>query len=204
MSTDSLQERKARLRAEARTRRDALPAGERASMSELAAARLLDLIHRAGPRIVMLFASFGSEIDTQGVLESLDRVGRRLALPVVAGLDLRAVVYRPGDSVQTARYGAVEPRAAEEVPPNAIDVVVVPGLAFDRQGYRIGYGRGYYDRFLIHTRPDARRVGFAFSMQTVPHVPHGPSDHPVDYLVTEVETISCRAERTRASNASDT
>jgi 5-formyltetrahydrofolate cyclo-ligase len=201
MSTDSLQERKARLRKAVRASRDALPAGERAAMSGLAAARLLDLIYRAGPRLVMLFASFGSEIDTQGLIEALDRVGRRLALPVVAGMDLRAVLYRPGDSVETARYGAVEPRAAEEVLPRAIDVVVVPGLAFDRQGYRVGYGRGYYDRFLAHTRPDARRIGFAFSAQTVPHVPHGPSDYPVDSLVTEVETICCRAERTRASNA---
>jgi 5-formyltetrahydrofolate cyclo-ligase len=108
------------------------------------------------------------------------------------------VAFRLGYPVRTAPYGAAEPRSPDDVPPESIDVVVVPGLAFDRQGYRVGYGRGYYDRFLPRTRADARRVGIAFSMQTVEDVPHGDADQPVDSLMTEIETICCRAERARA------
>ena len=196
-STNDLRERKARLRAEVRTRRNEIPPAERARLSGLVAERLLDVIDRLAPRTVMLFASFGSEIDTRGMIEAVDRAGRRIALPVVAGRDLRAVAFRPGDPVRVARYGAPEPEAAGELPAEAIDVVVVPGLAFDRQGYRVGYGRGYYDRFLTRTRPDARRIGIAFSAQTVADVPHGPSDRPVDCLITETETVCCRTERAR-------
>ena len=93
-----------------RGRRDAIPAGERARLSDRIAVRLLDLIDRRAPRTVMLFASFGSEIETRGIIETLDRAGRRVALPVVAGPELRAVAFRPGDPVRTARYGAAEPR----------------------------------------------------------------------------------------------
>jgi 5-formyltetrahydrofolate cyclo-ligase len=194
-STDDLRERKARLRKEARARRDAIPAPERARLSRLVTDRLLAVIEPFAPHTVMLFASFGSEIDTRGMIETLDRAGRRIALPVVGAHGLRAVPYRPGDPVRTARFGAEEPQAAAELPPEDIDVVVVPGLAFDRQGYRVGYGRGYYDRFLARTRADARRVGIAFAVQTVSAVPHGPSDWPVDCLVTETETVCCRRER---------
>jgi len=194
-STDELRGRKARLRAAVRGRRDAIPAAERARLSDRIAVRLLKLIDRRAPRTVMLFASFGSEIETRGIIETLDRAGHRVALPVVAGPELRAVAFRPGDPVRTARYGAAEPLSTGDVPPDAIDVVVVPGLAFDREGYRVGYGRGYYDRFLARIRPDARRIGIAFSVQVVADVPHGSSDRPVDCLVTEIETICCRAAR---------
>ena len=79
--------------------------------------------------------------------------------------------------------------------PSLIDVVVVPGLAFDRAGFRVGYGGGNYDRFLPRLRPDAVRVGFAFGLQLLPagKVPRGPNDEPVHHVVTERELVDCRA-----------
>jgi 5-formyltetrahydrofolate cyclo-ligase len=64
-------------------------------------------------------------------------------------------------------------------------VVIVPGLAFDRSGHRVGYGRGFYDRFLATLRPDALTVGICFSVQLVDEVPHGQGDRPVDLVMTE-------------------
>lgn len=192
---DELRAEKAQVRASMRALRDAMPAEERARLSDRIAARLRDLLDRLAPRTVMVFSSFGSEVSTQGIIEALLEAGRRVALPAVAGHEMRAAPFRFGDPLQTARYGAAEPASAAEVPPDAIDVIVVPGLAFDRRGYRVGYGRGYYDRFLVRTRPDAPRIGIAFDAQVVEAVPHGDADQPVDAIVTEVEVVCCRPAR---------
>ena len=190
-----LRAEKTQMRASMRALRDAMPAEERARLSDRIAARLRPLLDRLAPRTVMVFSSFGSEVSTRNIIETLLEAGRRVALPVVAGHDMRAVSFRLGDPVRTARYGAAEPASAAEVPPDAIDVVVVPGLAFDRRGYRVGYGRGYYDRFLVRTRPDATRIGIAFHAQVVEAVPHGDADQPVDAVVTEVDIVRCRPAR---------
>ncbi|HLJ62187.1 MAG TPA: 5-formyltetrahydrofolate cyclo-ligase [bacterium] len=190
-----LRAEKMQLRASMRALRDALSAEERARLSDRIAARLGALLDRLAPRTVMVFSSFGSEVSTRSIIETLLQAGRRVALPVVAGHEMRAASFRPGDPVRTARYGAAEPTAAAEVPPDAIDVVIVPGLAFDRRGYRVGYGRGYYDRFLVRTRPDTSRIGIAFHAQVVDAVPRGDADQPVDAIVTELEVVCCRPPR---------
>jgi 5-formyltetrahydrofolate cyclo-ligase len=192
---NDLRERKARVRAAARARRDAMPAEARARASDLIAERLLGTLERLPPRTVMVFASFGSEVSTRGIIDALIARGSRVALPVVTRTEMRAAPFRPGDPVRTAPYGAAEPLSADDVPADAIDVVVVPGLAFDRAGYRVGYGRGYYDRFLARTRPGALRIAVAFHVQLVDAVPHGDGDEPVDAIVTEREFIRCRPER---------
>lgn len=134
---------------------------------------------------VMAFSSFGSEVDTAPIIERLERDGRRVALPRVEGLNIVAVAYRPGDQVKPSSFGAPEPASGEKVAPGEIDVVIVPGLAFDRAGHRVGYGRGFYDRFLATLRPDALTVGICFFVQLVDEVPHGRGDRPVDLVVTE-------------------
>jgi len=187
--------RKAELRAEVRARRDAIPPDERARLSAVMMSRLLDILTAFAPRMVMLFSSFGSEVSTRGVIEALARGGTQIALPLVAGTDLRSVLFRPGDPTRTARYGAAEPVAAPEVPPEALDAIVVPGLAFDREGYRVGYGRGYYDRFLARVRPSAPRVGIAFGVQIVDAVPHRDGDERVDAIVTERDIVRCQPAR---------
>ncbi|HXF36758.1 MAG TPA: 5-formyltetrahydrofolate cyclo-ligase, partial [Actinomycetota bacterium] len=95
-------------------------------------------------------------------------------------------------SAHRAAYGALEPAGGEVLSPQELDAVVVPGLAFDRRGYRVGYGGGFFDRFLPRTRPDAFRVGICFHLQLVEEVPHGAGDEPVDAVVTEREVIRCR------------
>ncbi len=187
--------RKAELRAAVRARRDAIPPDERARLSAAITSRLLQILAELAPRTVMLFSSFGSEVSTRGAIEALAGAGTQVALPVVAGTDLRSVLFRPGDVTRTARYGAAEPVAAPEVPPAALDVIIVPGLAFDREGFRVGYGRGYYDRFLARTRPSAPRIGIAFAVQLVDAVPHRDGDERVDAIVTERDMVRCRPAR---------
>lgn len=154
-------------------------------MSEEVAGNVLALPAVADATTIMAFFSFGSEVDTGPIIEWLERDGRRVALPRVEGRDIVAVAYRSGDRVRVTSFGATEPAGGEKVAPEEIDVVIVPGLAFDRSGHRVGYGRGFYDRFLAALRPDALTIGICFSVQLVNEVPHGRGDRPVDLVMTE-------------------
>jgi 5-formyltetrahydrofolate cyclo-ligase len=154
-------------------------------MSDEVADNVMALPAVAVATTVMAFSSFGSEVDTGPIIERLERDGRRVALPRVEGRDIVAVAYRSGDRVSPTSFGALEPADGERVAPEEIDVVIVPGLAFDRSGHRVGYGRGFYDRFLAAVRPDALTVGICFSVQLMDQVPQGRDDRRVDLVVTE-------------------
>jgi 5-formyltetrahydrofolate cyclo-ligase len=185
VSSDDLKRRKRALRREVRARRDALPPEERERLGQAVARNLLALPQVRRASTVMAFSSFGSEVDTGPIIEQLARDRRRVVLPRVEGRTIVPVGYRSGDPVKPLSFGAVEPAGGDPVRPEEIDVVVVPGLAFDRRGHRVGYGGGFYDRFLGRLRPDALTVGICFSFQVVDEVPHGRGDRPVDLVVTE-------------------
>jgi len=189
---DDLRQVKKALRARVRAARDALPPEEHARRSAAIHARLFGLTEFAAARSVMVFSSFGSEVSTRGIIERLADEGRRIALPHVIGSDMEAVGYRPGDAVTMSSFGAMEPAGGTPVPPEEIDLVVTPGLVFDRAGYRLGYGGGHFDRFLVRVRRDTLRVGVCFDLQVVDELPRDPWDQPVDLLVTDRETIRCR------------
>lgn len=193
--SDDVREGKARVRARLKALRRTTPAAERARLSAMVEDRLFDIPFLARARTVMAFSSFGSEVCTDGIIGRLHDRGQRIVLPVVAGGDLEPVVFRPGDAIRRTSYGANEPVSAERASVSAIDVVIVPGLAFDRQGYRIGYGGGFYDRFLPRLDPRALRVGVAYHYQLFEELPHGPADEPVDLVVTDQATVLCRADR---------
>lgn len=185
MRSADLKRRKRALRREARARRDGMTPEERERKSEEVAANVLALPAVADAATVMAFSSFGSEVDTGPIIERLERDGRRVALPRVEGRDIVAVAYRSDDRVRPTSFGAMEPAGGEMLAPEEIDVVIVPGLAFDQSGHRVGYGRGFYDRFLVTLPPDALTVGICFSVQLVDEVPHGHGDRPVDLVMTE-------------------
>jgi len=140
----------------------------------------------------MLFSSFGSEVDTAPIIERLDEERRRVVLPRTEGREMLSVTYRPGDAASVAPFGAMEPAGGAIVEPEEIDAVIVPGLAFDRAGYRVGYGGGFFDRFLAKARADALRIGICFALQVVDEVPRGATDLPVDVIVTDEGTLRCR------------
>jgi 5-formyltetrahydrofolate cyclo-ligase len=177
--------------------RDALPPGDRAERSAAIVARLLDLPEVTHARTVMAFWSFGSEVETRGLIARLDRDGKLVALPRTYERELVAVRYAPGDPVTPTSFGAMEPASGRPLDPAEIDLVVAPGVAFDRTGRRLGYGAGFYDRFLGRRRPDATTVAPAFAVQVVDDVPSGRGDRRVDAIVTEDEVIRCRSRSER-------
>lgn len=193
LASHRLKQRKRAVRREVLERRDRLESDERATRSEAIAERVLSLPEVAAAGTVMAFWSFGSEVETSRLIERLHEAGRRIALPRIDSDDMVAVGYAPGGPVAAAAFGAMEPTAIERVDPEEIDLVIAPGVAFDRRGARVGYGGGFYDRFLVRTRPDVPVIAIAFGLQVVDGVPEGRGDRRVDVIVTEDEVIRCRA-----------
>ncbi len=186
----SLGEEKRRLRAEIRARRAALAPEERKRLSRIICRKLTasELFRRA--RTIFFFASFGTEVETFPALGEALLRGQRVALPRTLLRERRLVFHRVftlGELVP-GPYGIPEPpRQNPVVSPEEADLILVPGLAFDRRGYRLGYGGGFYDRFLAGL--SAPRVALAFSFQILPAVPHEAHDLRVDVIVTERDLI---------------
>jgi 5-formyltetrahydrofolate cyclo-ligase len=173
--------------------RDALVEAERIARSTAIHRRFLGLHEVEGVGVVMGFWSFGSEVSTPPLLEALHARGVRVCLPRIdGGGDLEAVVHEPGDPLTETSFGAREPADGTILAPEVLDLVVTPGVAFDRSGHRIGYGVGFYDRFLRRTRRGVPRIAIAFDLQVLSHeLPVGSFDLGVGVIVTETETIRC-------------
>lgn len=139
------------------------------------------------PAIVSGFWPIKDEIDIRPLMIELHNVGCQLALPVVQGrgkpLLFRA--WRPGDPLEQGVFGTLQPQARREtlVP----DALIVPMLACDEEGWRLGYGGGFYDRTLggLRERRRVTAVGVGFNAQLVDDVPHGPDDQRLDWLLTD-------------------
>lgn len=142
----------------------------------------------AGARTVIGYAAFGAEVDIDALLAHLAARGRGVFLPFVDGDDLgiARVSDLEGDLAPGYR-GVREPKAIgrRAARPERVDVALVPGVAFDRSGGRLGYGGGHFDRLLARLRPQAAVVGVAYGVQVVKAVPRGSHDRGVDLLVTE-------------------
>jgi len=179
---------KSSLRREVLGRRSALPAHEIQRLSSLAGSRLLELPELIRARTVMFFVSFGSEIETLPILERALAAGKRVVAPRsdVARRGLVPCEVRdPARDLSPGAHGILEPRpTCPVVAPEEIDVVIVPAAVWAQDGHRIGYGAGYYDRFLARAT-NAVRVGLGFELQVVPDVPRAAHDLPVDVLVTD-------------------
>jgi 5-formyltetrahydrofolate cyclo-ligase len=145
---------------------------------------------------VACYVSVQKEVETRGIIEYALDSGKQLAVPVTRTrgvMNFQRILSLAG--LQADRFGLLEPLEdnAQIILPGELDFVIAPGIAFDRQGNRIGFGGGYYDRFLTQTR--AIRVGLAYSFQLVDLLPAETHDVRMDWLVTENEVISCQTNK---------
>jgi 5-formyltetrahydrofolate cyclo-ligase len=181
------------LRARALSIRAAVPKAEADAFATRLARLGPELARGHGAQAVSVFASIGDEVRTAPLLASLDAAGFRVCLPITGKIGTALVFRRwtPTTRMVPGRMDIPEPPAeAEIVEP---DLVFVPLAAFDRRGHRIGYGAGFYDLTLARLRATKRvtAVGLAYAAQEVLFIPAEPHDQPLDFVVTEKDTIVC-------------
>jgi 5-formyltetrahydrofolate cyclo-ligase len=185
MNSAELKRAKREIRRRVLAARDALDPAALGATAEAVARRVARLPELDRPRTVLAFWSFGSEVSTGPLLEVLAGGGHRLLLPRIVGADLELRTWSAGDPLTPTAFGAMEPTVGAVVGPAEVDVVITPGVAFDRAGTRVGYGGGYYDRLFTRMRPDALRVAIADDVQLVEGaLPAGAFDLPVHAIVT--------------------
>jgi 5-formyltetrahydrofolate cyclo-ligase len=204
MTSPTIPNLKARLRDEALARRDALDPEWCEKASHAMAERALALPELRDRQPVSGFWPIRSEIDVRILMQGLHARGQALCLPVVAKPAMIFRSWAPGDPLERSSFGVDEP------PPSAPTVLpaalLVPLAAFDRRGWRIGYGRAHFDTVLAaleKTHP-VLAVGVGFSTQEVAEVPREPHDRRLDVIVTDTETIRISGESPCVSSSSAT
>ena len=185
---EDLKAEKARLRVAAKQRRAAAAASAGSGAADALRDRVLDVVDFPAGAVVSAYWPMGDEIDPRPLMHALHESGHSLCLPVTAGKG-RPLVFRawaPGDVLVDGGFGTRIP--GPDKPELTPRVLLVPLLAFDRTGYRLGYGGGFYDRTLAALRGrdgGVRAVGVAYAGQEVPDVPHDADDQRLELVVTE-------------------
>ena len=185
---------KARLRTEVLKRRAGMGPEARAAAAMMAASHAPALLGAVQGRIVSLFAPFRDEIDTAPLAAALWEAGADVALPVVVDRTSPLLFrrWRPGDVLEPVGAYRIPTPSAQQ-PELVPQDLIVPLAAFDRRGYRIGYGAGHYDRTLamLRAKGPVRAFGLAFACQEVAHVPAETHDERVDGMITEDGVFTC-------------
>jgi len=140
-------------------------------------------------RIIMTYVSVAYEVATEEVIKRALKDGKRVLVPRVEQMESKLIpveIRNPEKDLIKGRYGIEEPLRdlAKPFDVNAIDLVLVPGLAFDKDSYRLGRGAGYYDRFLASLDARTRTIGLAFNLQIIDHVPRLKHDLAVDSVIS--------------------
>ncbi len=192
---------KADLRARIRRLLKALPAQEQQSASAAACANVLSLDAVKHGSVIMLYMPLANEVDLTPAAVRCFQMGKTVCVPSVdwTRKDMSAVEVSSFDDdiMDIDEHGLRSPRESRPVLSRQIDVIIVPGLAFDPRGNRLGRGGGYYDRFLPRLRQNAVSVGLAFDQQIVDAIPVDDRDVSVDLVVTDRRIATIRTAPSR-------
>ena len=180
-----MRERKENVRKILRQRKEAMIPEDRLSKSHRICRHLMEIIRNG--ETVMVFTSKEKEVNTEPLILTLFKKGNPVVVPIIVKEDvsLRLSYLRDFSALVPSTFGVPEP-IGSEIPAAAEDIstIVLPMLGFDRNGGRIGYGAGYYDRFLSKNR-NLRKIGIAFACQEFEDLPVDENDIRMDYIITE-------------------
>ena len=176
-------------------RRNKMSKEERMEKSKKIQENLFSLEGYKKSNFIFTFISTEEEVDTHNIIRDSLNKGKRVGVPITIPKGRKLLVSEIHDfdkELEIGFYNILSPKKEfiRDVDPSIVDLVIVPGLVFSRNGYRIGYGGGYYDRFLSNL--DVLKVGVCFHMQVTDQVPIGKYDIPVDIIVTDEEIIYCK------------
>lgn len=181
---------KAALRHLALARRSALLPGERQQRDQKILQRLFNLPDFQQADRVLFYVSFGSEVSTHDMMRRCFG-GKTVLAPRVNGNELHVHELASMDELKSGAFGILEPvTGLPEVDPATVQIVLVPGAAFDLRGHRIGYGKGYYDRMLEGV--SALKIGLCYDRQIIDAVPEQEHDIPVDIVITNERLVDLR------------
>lgn len=184
-----INQKKAELRKWARQTRQMITDGD--TLSQAIAAHADAFADLSAGSVIAGYWPKGAEVDVRYLLDRLESLGHSLALPVMQGPE-RPLIFRRwkrGDDLVPGPFHVQEPM--EDSPQVTPDLLLVPLLAFDAEGWRLGYGGGFYDRTLdeLRANPQVRSVGVAFNAQQVPEIPHDDFDRRLDGVLTETGLV---------------
>jgi 5-formyltetrahydrofolate cyclo-ligase len=189
MHADPTARRKDELRLIGRARRRSLAGGDHAKMDQRICEILTAKVRSLGMGCLAAYVAFDAEPDLSAALLELEQDGLRLALPALEdhGASMRLLGWHSSASMRRNRYGIPEPAAGAEIPLAEVDMILLPLVAYDATGTRLGMGSAYYDRFLHDRARDERplRVGVAYAAQQLEHIPRQDWDIPMHALVNE-------------------
>lgn len=182
---------KARLKESILERRNSLSKEQILEKSKKIESKLCNLSQYKESKTIMFFVSFNSEVYTHDLIKSALN-NKIVVIPKVMHHEIEPSLIIDFDNlIPAGKFGILEPIEVMKISHKNIDLVLVPGIAFDKEGYRIGYGFGYYDKFLKKV-PKAVKIGVAFDFQIVDKIPHEEHDIPVDFIITEERVIECK------------
>ncbi len=197
----SIQARKQALRQSIIAAREKVPAPERMRQSRAVIGFVCDLPAYRQAQTVLGYLNFGAELAAELWVQQALADGKRVLLPRVNRASKHLDLYQVHDlrhDVAPGLWGIREPlvdRCIKEEAPGTVDFILLPGVAFTREGARLGYGGGFYDKLLAHIPQRPTLVAGAFALQVVQEIPQENTDRKVEWLVTENETIRCNLGR---------
>ena len=145
---------------------------------------------------IFSFISFKDEVNTHEIIKDSIAIGKKVGVPISVPKTKELLVSEIIDfdkELELSYYDILAPKDEyiRIVSPKVVDLVLVPGVAFDKRGYRVGYGGGYYDRFFNKLEKGVIKIGLCYEMQILPEVPTDIYDIPIDYIITEKGLINC-------------
>ncbi len=187
------------MRRQAKLARQGIDARLRETAAIAVAMRLQVLPAFATARMILGYVGIKNEMDSWPLLRRAWALAKIVALPRVEKSSKKISFWRVEGSqdLEEGPFGILQPKAIESrlVKPRLADLILVPGLLFDRAGGRIGWGHGYYDRYLADEGKDAVSIGVAFDIQVMDRLPQASHDRSVDWLLTESQAVDCRGVR---------
>lgn len=185
------------LRKEILTKRKNLDTAEKENMDKKILDRFFESKYYKEAKKIFIYISYDSEIDTIKIIDKAFKDGKKIYVPRTEFESrlMDAVEITSFDNLIKSSYGILEPSInTPYINPNELDLIVVPGVAFDRKGGRMGYGAGFYDRYFKKINKDnierITKLALAYDFQVLKEVPMSAQDVPVDYIITEKEFIS--------------
>ncbi len=185
------------LRDKVRKSRDGMPERERIRKSDEVWKRLVEVPAFQMASTALFYVSFGSEVETSMMRRLARELGMSVACPrsKPQSKTMRFHVLKGDDELSPGAYGILQPAPETPLADLKDAVVLVPGMVFDRQGHRLGFGSGYYDRWLADEGKGLPTIGLAFHEQLLPGpLPQEPHDVRMDWVVTDKESIECAAD----------